>query len=327
MYSEFYSSPFYQLDQSLYLPNYCSSSEYGNDNGQRGIYNNTTIFENYGQRYYYNDSGNKNEEKENSTIKLDLNKDQEEDNFNDSAFKLPADENQYKNLLEKKIPDLGNLNTKATSFIGKKTKKSNKSEFTYFSEKVNDGKTKCGRKKKDSIIKGNHNKNTEDNIMRKIKTNFFKYINQQLNEKLKNKNYQFLKLDSKINENLKKDYNINLMQKKIKDIYFKSEISSKYRSKKKNSSDTNIRIIEEIYNEMEEKEVVNILESTYLDLFEEFRMNYLSQMLNHIREEEVKKDESEKDIYEYLEKIKNLCVTYEEWFKNKKGRNRTKNRE
>ena len=172
-----------------------------------------------------------------------------------------------------------------------------------------------------------HNKFAEDNMMRKIKTYFFKYINGQLNAKLKNKYFNFLKLDSKISENLKKDFNDSLMKTKIKDIYLNTEIRSKYRTQIKNNHDTNIKIIEEIYSEREEIDVINTLELTYFDLFGEFRNNYLEQFLNRIKKEEEDKKESEKDINAYLDKIKSLCLNYEGWFNNKKGRNRNKNYE
>ena len=326
MFGDYYTSPIYpiyQLDQSLYHHNFYLDNENDNNNFQKEINNNTTLYDNFDQRYYLDDYVKKNEEKENGFINLELNKIQEEDNFTYTGFKTPSDKNLYKNKTDKKLANLTNLNTKATSTItGKKTKRTNFDENTENSKKTN-----CGRKKKESLIKGNHNKYSEDNIIRKIKTNFFKFINEYLNKKLKNKNYQFLKLDSTINENLKKDYNEKLMETKIKDLYYNASISSKYRTKKKKYSDANRNLIEEIFNKMEENDVISILDLSYLDLFEEFRNNYLEKFLEHIRDEEVKKNELENDINAYLENIRNLCLNYEEWFKNKKGRDRSKNNE
>ena len=319
MYADFLTSPNYQFDQSFYHSKLYFDNDNDNNNWQRQNNNNITLIDNninpiFNLDYYEK----KNEDKEN--LELALDKNNEEDNFNDTGFKTPSEKNQSKNILEQ-LNNLGNSNTKATSLItGKKRKRK--------SEKLeNKGKSNCGRKKKDSRIKGNHNKNTEDNIMRKIKTNFLKYINMQLNKKLKNKEHKFLKLDSKINENLKKDYNEHLMKTKIKNLYLNSEISSKYRTKKAKYSDINIKLIEEIYNDYGEYDIIDTLELTYLDLFKEFRNTYLDEFLNHIRNEELKKDESEEDINSYLENIKNLCLNYEEWFNNKKGRNRNKNSE
>ena len=47
--------------------------------------------------------------------------------------------------------------------------------------------------------------------MRKIKSNFLKYSHNRINDSFIDKNLQFLKLDSEINESLKKDYNEKLM--------------------------------------------------------------------------------------------------------------------
>ena len=318
MFSEIYSSPIYQLDQSLDQTKYYCYYEYDNDNTQREMNNNITLNDNIETRNYLDNSEKKIEGKENNFLNLDLNKNQEGDNFNGEDLEIPTEKNQFKYMPEKKLPSLGNLNTKATSVVvGKKRKRS--------SEKV--GQTESGRKTKDSNIKGKHNKFSEDNMMRKIKTNFFKYINGQLNAKLKNKYFKFLKLDSKISENLKKDFNDSLMKTKIKDIYLNTEISSKYRTQIKNNHDTNIKIIEEIYSEREEIDVINTLELTYIDLFGEFKNNYLDQFLNRIKKEEEDKKESEKDINAYIDKIKSLCLNYDGWFNDKKGRNRNKNYE
>ena len=82
------------------------------------------------------------------------------------------------------------------------------------------------------------------------------------------------------------------MKAKIKELYLITEISSKYRAQIKNNYDTNIKIIEEIYSEREEIDVINTLELTYFDLFGEFRNNYLEQFLNRIKKEENDKKES-----------------------------------
>ena len=91
-------------------------------------------------------------------------------------------------------------------------------------------KKKRGRKKKDIKEKGIHNKYSADNIMRKIKSKFVVYIIDLLNRSLKNNNLKFSRLDSEINENLKKNYNIELFSTKIIDLILNSTISHKYRN-------------------------------------------------------------------------------------------------
>ena len=134
---------------------------------------------------------------------------------------------EFKNKEQKTNLLQMNMSTKVTSkTIGLKR---NRAE-TNLNE---DGKKKkSGRKKKDEKEKGEHNKYSPDNIMRKIKSHFLEYVHNKLNSNFKNKQFQFLRLFSKINENLKKDYNIELMKKTIKEIYENSPISPKYRKQK-----------------------------------------------------------------------------------------------
>ena len=210
-------------------------------------------------------------------------------------------------------------------------------------------KTFLGRKRKDDVNKGNHNKFTQDNIMRKIKSYFLTFCHNIINKSLKNKNLQFLKLNSLINENLKKDYNLKLLDTTFKELYAESEISSKYKKQYKESFYNNKYTIEKIYSENEETETIQILNLTYRDMFNIFRRkikkintelenkiynipllesqqnNNINIFFEEVRKQEIEKNEPKEKIEEYIKEIKNLCFNYEEWFLNKKGRNRTKN--
>ena len=165
--------------------------------------------------------------------------------------------------------------------------------------------------------------------MRKIKSNYLEFIHNSLNDSFKNKNYKFLRLYSEINENLKKDYNMELMHKTIKELYENSPISCKYRKQKINNSDINKNLIEELYNEPDidkkEIEVINLLNLTYLDLLKIFRTVYLENFLAKIAKEERSKGEIEENIQDYVKRIKELCLDYENWFEKKNGRKRIKN--
>ena len=252
----------------------------------------------------------------------------QEDNFNLINFKTPENFENPKNILiEKNFTFSKNIKTNETSkpIIGKKIKRPNEITFK-ISETIQNisKKNNYGRKLKNSKVKGKHDKFSEDNIMRKIKSNFLDYAHKRINGAFKNKNNQFIKLFPELNEVLKKDYNIDLMGKTFKDLYENSPISSKFRRKKKENSDSNKKIIEKIYNDFEKKEidVIDLLELTYLDLLKEMRTNYLDEFLKNIRDEEIKnnKDLSEEDINKYVEKIKYLVLYYENWFINKNGR-------
>ena len=164
--------------------------------------------------------------------------------------------------------------------------------------------------------------------MRKIKSHLLEYIHNSINNSFKNKNIQFLKLFSTINENLKKDYNMQLMTKTIKDLYENSPISKKYRRQQVDNSDINKKIIQQIYGERNldnlEFEVIKILNSTYKDLLIEFRDKYFNEFLEDIEKEEKGKGETEENIKKYKENIGKLCLNYEDWFKKKNGRKRNK---
>ena len=161
-------------------------------------------------------------------------------------------------------------------------------------------------------------------MIRKIKSNFIDYIHNLINNSIENKELQFLKLDSEINEKLKKDYNIELMNRSFKDLYENTPISKKYKKISKENADTNKNIIYKIYYEEPYKEfnVINLLNKTYKELFKDFVNNNLDKFLNDIKKKEKKKKESEENIINYIKNIKQLCYSYEDWYLKKKGRNR-----
>ena len=182
-------------------------------------------------------------------------------------------------------------------------------------------KSSRGRKKKIENIKGKHTKFTSDNIMRKIKCHFFNYINDSLNKNLIDKNQIFFKLNNFVNENLKKDYNIILMKQTIKEIYLKYPISNKY---KKYEKDINKNLIERVYSENKEIEVIKILDKTYIEIFNKLMEIELEKFCNEILEKDEKNGLLKEDSVDYLKNIKDLCINYEKWFSSKKGRKENK---
>ena len=289
---------------------------------------------------------------------------EKEDNFKDD--KLNFEEKNYLEIppLFKedfnffKLPeiphiDLGNTKTKnTTKILGHKTKRNDikSNNITNNVENNVENKKRRGRKKKEELDKRNHNKQSEDNIMRKIKSYFLNYCHNLLNKSIMYKDLQFLKLNSEINENLKRDYNLNLLNITLKELYEKSSISTKYKKQIKNCFDKNKQIIKKIYEENEEVETIKILNLTYRELFNVFIRNIkkisleletkikdisilhedefknINNFFEEIKTQEKYKNESEENINYYLENIKNLCLYYEEWFLSKRGRNRNKNK-
>ena len=138
---------------------------------------------------------------------------------------IPILKNKY---LKKPIIYPENEKTSDTfKLLTNKIKRTNDKYF-YQNEETKPIKN-IGRKSKDDKEKGEHTKYCEDNIIRKIKTNFLIYIHNKINKSIKNKDFHLLRFNSKISENLKKDYNIKLMNTTFKHLYENTNISTKYR--------------------------------------------------------------------------------------------------
>ena len=129
-------------------------------------------------------------------------------------------------------------------------------------------KTKRGRER---TIKENenknkkekiHDKNTSDNLIRKIQVHYLSFIVSFLNDILKNLNYKtkFLNLNYEFKMNIKKDFVESLKKKTIGEI-ISNEISIKYKGKEKNFN-------KNLYEKIKDNEVLNkIFEDNYIKLF------------------------------------------------------------
>jgi hypothetical protein len=262
--------------------------------------------ENNGNNSYY---GNENEN-EKEELKFNINKE----------VKL-----NLNNEKDCKCNDLKDNNNNI-SYIGNKSTKVNSKTLSKKRQRSDDENQikKQGRKKKDDDEKGDHDKFSEDNMIRKIKSNFIKHVHETINNNISDKDSQLLRLNPHFNEILKIDFNLQLMSTTFKYLYENIGISSKYRKKDAN---TNKYLIDKLYTEERytQDNVIFYLDKTYKELYDDYINNHLDELLNKIKNElEKEGKESKESIAEYLEKFKNLCLTYEDWFKNKKGRNRMK---
>ena len=133
-------------------------------------------------------------------------------------------------------------------------------------------KKKRGRKKlndyndyDDSILIVKHDRNSDDNLKRKVKTHFHNYIIALLNSKLKlepgKEKLKFVKINSEITQNITIEYNQNLFKKPIKDIVIQT--SEKYQNKNINRECINYIMSTESIN----YEVINLLNKTYEDMY------------------------------------------------------------
>lgn len=289
-----------------------------------------------------NDSIERDKKEEIKTIKNKM--ENKEDKFSFEKFGCNGNNSQDKELIieireekeNSKNREIKNLKENDTKRMFKieKVRKEDKEKITQY-----------GRKKqedKDRGKNGDHNRDSEDNKMRKIKSFFGKNLYIFIRDSLRDKK-EFLKLEIKINKNLKKDFNEKLFKKKIKDIYLEYDISNKYVHYDK---DINQKLIKKIYQEQTETAVIKILDLTYIEAFDIFRRKIIGKdidpelkskingtgfldnkkfkdfecFIGKIREEE--KKNSNGDIEEYINDIKSLCLHFEEWFKKKIGRNR-----
>ena len=150
-------------------------------------------------------------------------------------------------------------------------------------------KTKRGRER---TIKENenknkkekiHDKNTSDNLIRKIQVHYLSFIVSFLNDILKNLNYKtkFLNLNYEFKMNIKKDFVESLKKKTIGEI-ISNEISIKYKGKEKNFK-------KNLYEKIKDNEVLNkIFEDNYIKLFK--NIYYKSKKKINLKEYGLNKD-------------------------------------
>lgn len=245
---------------------------------------------------------------------------------------------------------------KDLSLIGKKRRKSK----LKYNENFENSK-KPGRKKLNDYSKRRHSKNSSDNIIKKIKSKFLEYslkfINKVLNSNLNKKNktyYNYLlrkkkkdddddledlikSLDYKYVNRIKKDSELSLLNKSLKEI-FSQDISSKYSRLPKNSNQI---IIDRIITDEKDNDIImfvfNLTLREWIDVFIYKKELKDIMKINNLNEEKINQlsslfDRVDKlllDIYQkdcnknYLSHFISLMYNYERWFFIKKGRRRS----
>ena len=165
-----------------------------------------------------------------------------------------------------------------------------------------------------------HDKFCNDNVRRRIKSLYHLYTIRLLNNLMKKKfkaiKMKFVKMNKKITNDISIEYNKNLLEQKIKDIII--NISNKYQNK-----DNNKNCIKYIEAYKDNKELLNILNITYEDLYTNY---YLKSSKNDIQDNSY---EAHKEklltLYgeEYLNKYIENSENFVEFFKEgKKRKNR-----
>ena len=194
-------------------------------------------------------------------------------------------------------------------------------------------KKKLGRKVKSEENLGEHNKFSDDNIIRKIKNailnSVFIFINENLRIIYSNlnkdslKEMQLFKLKQNITIKGKADYNKNLLNRELKSI-FSEDISDKYtRYSPKHNKD----LIEKLLNEKDEnkREFFNkLFNLTFLDCLNHFRGSTILNELNGLKQFEKYFDElnEEKNNEVYKKIFKYFLNNFEKEILEKKERKR-----
>ena len=125
-------------------------------------------------------------------------------------------------------------------------------------------------------------------------------------------------LKGEINQNNSINFNRILLNSKLKDIFSSYEINGKFKTLDKKY---NRPVIENIYKE-KIKELIDILEMTFLDVFKIFRNVNETQKLNGFEKiDSVIREMKVKEIDEnYIGKFKDAVMNFEHYYLNKIAR-------
>ena len=266
------------------------------DNPMNDILSSSQIYENVGFEFDF-DLNNIQE------LPKDQNNNEEKDNqvFTSTKITFP------------KIANKINDNKEIINIILEESKNENK----------NNGK-KLGRKRKNEEREAFHTKDRDDNKMRKVKTYIMNFIWDYLNKSIVYNRKQFLKINKNVNQCLRKDFNMSLMQMTIKDIFVQNKINETYNDFKKERN-LNQDLIKEIFEKNEDIETIKILNMKYIDLVIIYRTEFLNQFISDLTKKEIRAEGKKEKVESYVEQLKYLLLNYEDWFKQKKGKDKIDN--
>lgn len=179
---------------------------------------------------------------------------------------LPLNSNIYL-----KLPIIEELNSYPQCNLKTELKSKNELFITSKRGRKNKNIEKSVEKINKAIIssknKVEHNKFCNDNVRRRIKALYNKYIITLLNNLMKTKfehnKLHFVKMNIRITKDIGIEYNRNLLNKTIKEII--SSVSKKYQNSENNKNC--IRFIEE---QNHNEDILNILNMTYKDLYTDY---------------------------------------------------------
>ena len=170
-----------------------------------------------------------------------------------------------------------------------------------------------------------HGKFCDDNIRRKIKACFHKYMINFLNNLMqinfRNNTLKFLKMNIRITKDVGIGYNRNLLDKSIKDIIL--NVSNKY----KNKENHNKNCIEYIKKQKNNEEILKILNTKYKDLYSDYYLKSNKKDILNNSFEEHKEKLLKKYGKEYLSLFVKNAENFIEFYLKGKNRKLRKGRE
>ena len=192
----------------------------------------------------------------------------------DNIFPFEQELNDSEDINEEEIYFIKDINIKENNIINFNNidKKTVIPSEKNIEENFINQKRKQGRKKKDSLEEGQHNKKTFDNILRRIKNSLLNSFRILLNSKIKNaynfnklrKKWKLLKINPKHARNSNIEFNKVFIHKSLKEIF-----SEETTIKNLCNRDHNKILIEQLLKEKntEKRKIFEILFNlTFLDL-------------------------------------------------------------
>lgn len=232
------------------------------------------------------------------------------------------------------LPTLNNINLKLPNFEGlNAVPQHNSTNVEKLKKVIKFITSKFGRrnkqnfKPKDDISskKGfKHNKFCSDNVRRRIKTLYNKYIITLLNNLMKSKykkiKLRFVKMNVRITKDISIQYNRNLLDKTIKEIV--SSVSNKYQN-----VDNNKKCIKFIENQNDNEEILNIFNMTYKDFYTDYYLKSTKENSSDNSYEAHKECILSSDGKDYLEIFTKNAETLIEFFTKTRNRKNRKIKE
>ena len=231
-------------------------------------------------------------------------------------YDLPS----FPNEVPLKYEDIAskNITIKNTNETDKTIKKPKKLEKIFNIKKKNKKRGRLSHKRKETNFGVQHDKFSDDNILRKIKVRFLKnliiFINLLYSTYKKENSTLILMIDSSVSKNINRSTVLKWLNKKVKDA-LSCKISSKYKKYDSNENKNKIRQFYE--NEKNNPKLIQILEMKIKDIYEIYIKEENEEGFEKFKNFDYDKKQLEKEMLRKNEdKIKEYLELYQIFAKN-----------